>query len=77
MYEQLYGMSQLEVFKGIDSYFIEFQKKFKTIYDSANPHQAKLPGDWDEKLNMFQKMVVLKALRPDKMSLAVQDFVTF
>ena len=53
VYEQLWGMSQMETFKGLDAYFIEFQKKFKTIYDSVTPHQAKLPGDWDEKLNMF------------------------
>jgi len=38
VYEQLYGMSQLDTFKGLDSYFIEFQKKFKTIYDSPTPH---------------------------------------
>lgn len=46
-------MSQMDAFKGLDSYFIEFQKKFKTIYDSPTPHQCKYPGDWDEKLNLF------------------------
>jgi len=30
-----------------------------------------IPGDWDKKLNTFQKMVVLKSIRPDKMTLAV------
>jgi dynein heavy chain, axonemal len=76
VFEQLYGMSKIECFKGIDSYFIEFQKKFKTIYDSPAPHRAKYPGDWDEKLNSFQKMIILKALRPDKVCLAIQDYVT-
>lgn len=75
VYEQLWTMSQFEEFKGLDSYFIEFHKKFKTIYDSTTPHQCKLPGDWDEKLNLFQKMIVLKAIRPDKINAAVSDFV--
>lgn len=26
---------------------------------------------------MFQKMIILKALRPDKICLAIQDFITF
>jgi hypothetical protein len=30
-----------------------------------------LPGEWNKKLNTFQKMIVLKAIRPDKMTLAV------
>ena len=30
-----------------------------------------MPGEWNAKLNSFQKMIVLKSLRPDKMSLAV------
>lgn len=75
VYEQLFAMSQFEAFKGLDSYFIEFHKKFKTIYDSPAPHQCKLPGDWDEKLDIFQKMILLKAIRPDKINAAVSDFV--
>jgi hypothetical protein len=39
MYEQLaYASINLENYKGLDAYFIEFQKKFKTIYDSNTPH---------------------------------------
>jgi len=30
-----------------------------------------IPGEWDEKLDYFQKMIILKAVRPDKISLAV------
>lgn len=33
------------------------------------------PGDWNAKLNSFQKMIVLKSIRPDKMSLAIQNFI--
>ena len=34
-----------------------------------------MPGEWDSKLNTFQKLIVLKSLRSDKITLAVQNFV--
>lgn len=34
-----------------------------------------MPGEWDEKLNSFQKMLVLKAIRPDKIIPAIQNYI--
>lgn len=48
---------------------------WKKIYDSIEPHHEHLPRDWDSKLEMFQRMLVLRCLRPDKVVPAVQDFV--
>lgn len=64
-------MSQLDAFRGIDSYFIEFNKKFKKIFDAPNPHEEKMPGEWDDRLNSFQKMIVLKSIRADKVTSAI------
>jgi dynein heavy chain len=68
-------MNQLEAFRGIDSYFIEFHKKFKKIFDSMNPHEEKMPGEWNDRLNSFQKMILLKSIRADKITLAIQNFI--
>ena len=76
VYEQLYVMAQLENFRGIDSYFIEFHKKFKKIFDATEAHREKMPGEWEDRLNSFQKMIVLKSLRADKITAAIQDFIT-
>lgn len=46
-------MSHLPIFKGIDNYFIEFNKKFKKIFDSPEAQDEPLPGDWNTKLNSF------------------------
>jgi len=75
VYEQLFCMNQLEAFKGIDSYFIEFHKKFKKIFDANNAHEEKMPGEWNDRLNSFQKMIVLKSIRADKITLAIQNFI--
>jgi len=74
-YKQINGMSELPAFKGIDEYFIEYHKRFKKIFDSADAHEEPLPGEWNEKLNSFQKMIVLKCIRPDKMVNAIQNFI--
>jgi dynein heavy chain len=68
-------MSQLPTLKGFDDYFIENQLEFKRIFDSAKPQDEPLPGDWDEKLDYFQKMIVIKAIRQDKVPFAIQNYV--
>ena len=61
----------MEAFKGIDAYFIEFHKKFKKIFDAVDAHEEKMPGEWEDRLNSFQKMVVLKSIRADKITAAI------
>jgi dynein heavy chain len=75
VYKQLYAMDQLEAFKGILDYFCNFNKKFKKVFDSEKPHEENLPGDWNARLNSFQKLLILKAIRPDKIPLALQNFI--
>ena len=41
----------------------------------ADPHAQPLPAPWNEKLNGFQFMIVLKAFREEKGVFAVRDFV--
>jgi dynein heavy chain len=75
-YKQLYCMSQLDCLKGFDRSFMENNKEYQKIFDSEEPHNVDLPAPWNEKLEYFQKMIVLKSIRPDKIPLAVQNFVT-
>ena len=69
-------MSKLPAFKGFDNYFIQNNKQFQKIFDHPEPHNQPVPGDWNKKLNSLQKMIILKSIRPDKMTLAVQNFIT-
>ncbi|XP_048578532.1 dynein axonemal heavy chain 1-like isoform X2 [Nematostella vectensis] len=50
-------------------------EEYKRMFDSADPHREVLPEPWNSDLDMFQKMLVLKCLRVDKVTNAMQDFV--
>jgi dynein heavy chain len=75
VYKQLYSLNKLDAFEGITEYFINWHKKFKKIFDAEKPHEENLPGDWNAKLNSFQKLLILKAIRADKVPLAIQNFI--
>ncbi|XP_005102124.3 dynein heavy chain 1, axonemal [Aplysia californica] len=50
-------------------------KSYKDFFDSIDPQDMPLPGKWGEELDDFQAILVLKALRPDKVTNAMQKFV--
>lgn len=75
-YKQLYCMSKLGALAGFDKYFVENQEKFQPIFDSNEPENLPVPGEWNDKLDYFQKMIILKSIRPDKIAFAVQNYVT-
>ena len=47
----------------------------QNIFDSADPHLEPLPGKWNKELDDFQKIIVLKCLRPDKITNSMQEYV--
>lgn len=69
-------MEELDVFSGILSDFLENGDKFKELFDSANPQDLPLPSPWNERLDTFERIVFLKALRSDKLVPAIQQWIT-
>lgn len=46
--------------------FVGNTHEWRKIYDSKEPHRAPFPAPWSEHLTDFQKMMVIRCLRPDK-----------
>lgn len=47
---------------------------WKAIFDHMEPHTLTFPAPYD-KLNPFERIIVLRCMRPDKVVPAVQQFV--
>jgi dynein heavy chain len=55
----------LPVFAGFADSFIANLIAWSKIYNSSSPEQEELPGQWAS-LNHFQKVLLLRIIRPDK-----------
>ena len=73
---ELFRLSQLPNFSGFLESFEKNITYYKKMYDSTTPHELQdFPDGWDEKLSLFQKLLVLRVIRPDKVIPGVMDFV--
>lgn len=68
-------MAKLPTLKGIETFFGENHLEFKKLFDSNEPENLPMPGKFND-LDYFQKMIILKSIRPDKVPFAVQNYVT-
>ncbi|NWV36400.1 DYH1 protein, partial [Grantiella picta] len=69
------SLSSLKNFSNFDNDFAANLEGFRAIFDSQQPHRQALPGKWEDALDAFQKLLVLRCLRGDKITNAMQDFV--
>ncbi|TPX60170.1 hypothetical protein SpCBS45565_g07578 [Spizellomyces sp. 'palustris'] len=69
---EIYRMSDLPAFSGLKEEFDP--QEWKGWIEHSEPHEAALPGKWAN-LNEFQKMLVVRALRPERIVPAIQEFV--
>lgn len=76
MWEEICKLEQLGTLKGFVGYFKQNLPTFKAYYDSAEPHLARIAEPLESKLSRFSKMVVLRAIRPDKVFVAISEFVS-
>ncbi|XP_077435277.1 dynein axonemal heavy chain 7 isoform X3 [Vanacampus margaritifer] len=75
-WDEFCRLDAVEQFKGLRRDMAQNRNIWKDVYDSANPHQTPLPNEWQETLTQFQRMLVIRCLRPDKIIPMVQEFVS-
>ncbi|XP_043498185.1 dynein axonemal heavy chain 7-like isoform X3 [Polistes fuscatus] len=73
-WDELCRLDKVEGFIGIRENFIEKSEEWKAVFDSKEPQNTKLPVPYDD-INLFQRLLVLRCVRPDKIIPAVQNFI--
>ncbi|GFH08628.1 uncharacterized protein HaLaN_03616, partial [Haematococcus lacustris] len=70
------NLDGLPTFKGFAQSFIEELAVYKELFDSNEAQDMPLAEPWQSALTSFQKLCILRCLRPDKVTIAVQGFVS-
>ncbi|XP_034168074.2 LOW QUALITY PROTEIN: dynein axonemal heavy chain 12 [Pangasianodon hypophthalmus] len=75
-WDEICRASELPGLQGLRESVIKAPESFLPIYDSKEPFNIPLPSPWCDKLNDFQKMIIYRCLRPDKIEPAITNYVT-
>ncbi|XP_028983813.1 dynein axonemal heavy chain 11 isoform X2 [Betta splendens] len=67
-------VSAMENFAGLERDIESSPKRWRKIIESTVPEKERLPQDWKNKSSL-QKLIILRALRPDRMTYALKNFV--
>jgi len=73
---ELLNLSKLDAFRGFDEHVASRVDHYRAIFDSNSAHEEALTDPWNAKLSTFQKLLFLRCLRPDKVVMGIQAFVT-
>ena len=70
------ALSQIEEFSSFASDLLEAPGRFLEWFNHITPESEKLPLDWSQlEKEPFKKLAVIRALRPDRMTVAISNFV--
>nr|XP_033800562.1 dynein heavy chain 7, axonemal [Geotrypetes seraphini] len=73
-WDEICRLDDLSHFKGIRKEFMRLKDGWKTVYDSMDPHHEPFPLEWDN-FGQFQKLLIIRCLRPDKVIPVVQEYI--
>lgn len=55
--------------------FTRCTARVQAVYDAADPVSSPLPSPWSTKVDAFQRLLLLRVLRPDMLTTAIHSFV--
>ncbi|MEJ1283888.1 hypothetical protein NN561_014866 [Cricetulus griseus] len=70
----LKAVALMEEFRGLDRDVEGSAKQWRKWVESECPEKETLPQEWKKK-SLVQKLIILRALRPDRMTYALRNFV--
>lgn len=72
---EMQRISGLSTFEGFAASFVSDILHWEKISKATDPLSVDLPGKWNNHLNLFQKLLVVRIFRPDKIVPAIMEFV--
>lgn len=67
----LQAVALMEEFRGLDRDVEGSAKQWRKWVESECPEKEKLPQEWKKK-SLIQKLIILRAVRPDRMAYALR-----
>ncbi|CAE8702622.1 unnamed protein product, partial [Polarella glacialis] len=68
--------AQLDCFRGFQSSMEQSLRDWKKWYSSPEPEKEPLPGEWNERLDLLQKLIVVRCVRMDRVLPATALFIS-
>ncbi|CAG5116906.1 unnamed protein product, partial [Candidula unifasciata] len=74
-WDNITELDKLTNFHGIITSFEQYSRDWYLWYISSEPENTSLPGEWDKACNELQRMLVVRSLRPDRVSFCATAFI--
>ena len=77
MWNSIQALSQIDEFSKLPADMQEASPRFKEWFNHTSPESEKLPLDWSRlEKEPFLKLMVVRCIRPDRMTVAMRNFIT-
>lgn len=75
-WRNIVAIGQLPKLEGLIQNIRTEPRRWEALFKAESPQDLSIPGKWDSILSNFQKLLLRKALRPDKLSYCLRNFVS-
>ena len=69
------GLENMQRFKGLGDNMQSDSDEWSAWFDIEKAEKARLPGDYEQSLSPFDKLVLLRAMRPDRLMNSLSEFI--
>ncbi|XP_055959532.1 dynein axonemal heavy chain 2-like, partial [Patella vulgata] len=74
-WDNITELDKLTNFHGVITSFEQYPRDWNIWFTSPEPETTGLPGEWDNACNELQKMLIVRSLRPDRVSFCATSFI--
>jgi dynein heavy chain len=76
VWDNLTVLDHLPSFRNIASSFEQNTRDWKDWYLKPEPENVPLPGEWENKCNELQRMIIVRCFRPDRVIYSLTAFIS-